>query len=160
MEVHVGGAWRPITSGEVYLNGSWRTLKSAEAYAAGAWRTVANFTVAGGGAVTGGQITSLTASPDYLSKVGTSATITSNPTTATVSGGHSPYTYAWSIVSGDGQATYAIDAPTLATTTISASNLALDVTATVTVHCTVTDSLGSTAVSNTVEASFTRTSTF
>lgn len=95
------------------------------------------------------------ASPDTLS-----ATIstpfpsdaqTSNPSIATPTGGVAPYTYAWSLT--DSLGSWNIDTSSSASSYMTAVNLAPGADANASMQCMVTDSIGSTALSNVVSAS-------
>lgn len=98
----------------------------------------------------------LTATPATLTKTGLAASQTCGTITATPSGGLTPITYAWSIVSQD-TAIASINSPTLASTTVSAGGLPADDDAhDVIIRCVATDHLGVVATSNTVTVSFTR----
>lgn len=135
----MSGAWRTITAAEAFVGGAWRTLVSAEAYVSGAWRGVGTFV----------QPLTLATSPSAVSKTAHAFIITSDPVTATPSGGAGPYSYAWSVFSGG---PFTINSPTSATTTITANVTGGDKSGTV--QCVVTDSLGTTA-SATVDVSIT-----
>lgn len=99
------------------------------------------------------QVTSLmtaTATPATVGFVKTgpgTSTLTSDPTTAVPSGGTGPYTYNWQQVGGDSMT---ITTPTASSTTFSQSVPdAVGFTGYFT--CTITDSLGAMATTNTVE---------
>jgi hypothetical protein len=159
IQVRFGGAWRAITGAQVYAGGAWRQLVAAQVYSGGAWRQVANFTPPGGGGGGGGSL-AVTTSSNAISGLGapSSTTVTTNSVTATPSGGLAPYTYAWSFVSTDGQS-YTINSNAVATTTVTGSGLPLDTANTCTIHCVVTDSLGTTATTSNVVATLTTRST-
>jgi hypothetical protein len=156
VKVRIGGEWKDITGAKVYKGGTWRTLVAIKAYVGGAWRDIANYTSGGGGGSSGSL--SLSLNTTLRTKVGTSSTLTSLGFTVTPSGGLAPYSYAWSVVSSDGLATYTINSPTLSTTTVTASSLLADQTSEVVIHCAVTDSLGASATSANCTARFERTS--
>lgn len=134
MEAFTGGTWRTITSAEAYVNGAWQRLQYAEAYVNGAWRTIATFASA----------LSLTINPHDV-------TSPTNPMSGSAfaipSGGVSPFTYAWSLVSSSGLTGITINSPTAANTTITASTSSTTDGSggLATVRCVVTDSLGATA---------------
>ena len=157
MLVRLGGAWQTITGAKVFASGSWRTLSGIKVYASGAWRDVASFSPPppppGGGGGGGGSMT-LSISPDFQSVTGPGGTVTSNPVTATPSGGVAPYTYTWSISDLEGNPS--INSPTLATTTFSASGLFPDEPVVPSFQCVCRDSLGNTASAE-CSVSFTRT---
>jgi hypothetical protein len=93
-----------------------------------------------------------TASPTTLYKSGGTGTITSNSTTVTPSGGTSPYSYAWTKVTGD---TLTVTSPTAASTTFSTSGLGEGNFVAATYRCTVTDSTTPTALTATADVSVT-----
>lgn len=164
MDVSIGGAWVSPSGAEVFAGGSWRTLQYGEAYIGGAWRTIANFTPpsppppsGGGGGGGGGGSLSLTLSTISISKRARSSTLITNAVTITPSGGLAPYAYAWSIIGYDPGPTYALTAPSFATTSASASIPSSQVTYTATLQCVATDSLGVTATSDVVTATFYQT---
>lgn len=72
-----------------------------------------------------------------------SATISTNNTTVTPSGGAAPYTYAWTLVSSDG-GTWTIVNSSSATTKFICSGVAADIDYNATFRCTVTDAVGGT----------------
>lgn len=160
IKVRKGGVWRDIASGKVFANGSWRDLVQIKVFKGGSWRTVANFTApaeppSGGGGGGGGGTITVTLDKGHVEAVSSNAVILTEPVTATPSGGRAPYTYAWSIVSHDTNATYSIISPTLATTQVKAAGIPEEDSGTATFHCVVTDSLGTTATSATIPAGFT-----
>lgn len=77
--------------------------------------------------------------------------VTTNSTTATPTGGIGPYTYSWAITEILG-GTWQIDSPTAATTTFTCLHVSPGEFNSATAECTVTDSVGSTAVTNPVDA--------
>jgi hypothetical protein len=174
VQIRKGGSWQNITGCQVYANGAWRTIVAIKVYRSGAWRTVGNFTApppapsgggssggGGGGSSGGGGGGTITVmvSPTSVTKTGVNASQTSASITVTPSGGLAPYTYACSFVSQDGNATYVINTPTLASTTVTASGLGTDTPSTCSIHWVVTDSLGTSATSATVPITFDRVST-
>lgn len=72
------------------------------------------------------------------------------PFSLTPTGGIAPYTYSWVITDSTGS--WAIDTPTGANTTVTASFLTSGELVDATLQGTITDSIGSVAVSNTVNA--------
>lgn len=91
---------------------------------------------------------SVVAAPSFVEALG-SGSISTNSTTATVTGGTPPYTYAWSYNGGD--PTVTIDSPALATTSFSGSVIGGDLLISYFV-CDVTDSGALGARSNQVVA--------
>lgn len=99
----------------------------------------------------------VTNSPTSLAITSTSAAQTTGACKATPAGGSTPYTYAWTWLSGG--TGISINTATAQSTTFSASGLsASGETRTGTARCTVTDHLGQTGSAN-VTVSITRTST-
>lgn len=157
MKVRKGGVWRDIVSAKVFADGVWRELVQIKVYKTSAWRTVANFTAPVGGGGGGGGTLALSLNSTTISGSGSLSVIHSNPIVCTPSGGLTPYTYVWSIVSHDGIATYSIVTPGLASTRVNASGQAAGTTGECIVHCVVTDALGTTATSSNVDVLLTRT---
>jgi Tfp pilus tip-associated adhesin PilY1 len=175
MQVRKGGAWRTIVSGQAYINGAWRTILYGQCRKSSLWRDVCNFTVSPTPTPTPTPAPTPTPTPTPAptptptptltvttnitesSATSSTATITGDPVTATPSGGASPYSYAWSIVSTDGH-TFTITAPTFATTNVKVSSLADGATAVCSVHCVVHDSTGLSGTSPTVTYTFDRSS--
>lgn len=76
------------------------------------------------------------------------------PVTATPSGGRSPYSYQWSIVSSDGH-TFTIDSPNNASTTVSFDGTVISGhSAACQIQCVANDSTGLSATSQSVPVSF------
>jgi len=94
------------------------------------------------------QSMSASASPTTIYKSGPGADQTTASTTVTVSGGVSPYTYAWTLVSGD---TLTVNSPTAATTTFTKTGLPPFGGVEATYRCTVTDSTGGTPLTATAD---------
>lgn len=94
------------------------------------------------------QAMTASASPTSLYKTGIGANQTTASVTVTPTGGVSPYTYAWSLVSGD---TLTVNSPTAATTTFSVTGLNSGDIASALYRCTVTDSTSGTALTATVD---------
>jgi hypothetical protein len=144
MKVRKGGVWRDIVSAKVFESGVWRELVQIKVFKSSSWRTVANFTTPAGGGGGGGGVVSVTISPTSISAhTEDNLAAPTGSLTATPSGGLAPYIYSWALVSVTSPATgVLINKPTLASTTATVlfSTYGL---ATVTLRCTVTDSLGS-----------------
>lgn len=95
---------------------------------------------------TGSGDIAVSADPSAVSgyaAVAGSAVITTNQVTATPSGGASPYTYAWTLVTSDG-GTWTAKSPTSASTKFSCSGVGAGIDYTATFLCTATDSTGGT----------------
>lgn len=153
LQVRVGGVWITPTALKIYTAGAWRSIQAVKIYKGGAWRDAANFVPSGGGGGGGGSL-SLSVDPISAFKLGHASTLTSRTITVTPSGGLAPYSYVWSVVSQDGFATYSINSPTSATCTVTATGCPADQTVGCSIHCSVTDSLGTNAVSDTVPVTF------
>lgn len=93
-------------------------------------------------------------SPTYLNKFTTSSSATTATTTATVSGGVAPFTYAWAKVSGDA---ITATAPTSDTTAFTTSGLATSESRSAIYRLTVTDSTSGTPLTATVDITTTIT---
>ena len=88
------------------------------------------------------------ASPTSLYKTGPTASQTTASVTVTPSGGVSPYTYAWTLLSGD---TLTVNSPSAATTTFSKTGMISGDSFDATYRCTVTDSTGGTPLTATAD---------
>ena len=88
------------------------------------------------------------ASPTSLYKTGPTASQTTASVTVTPSGGVSPYTYAWTLLTG---ATLTVNSPTAATTTFSKTGMISGDSFDATYRCTVTDSTGGTPLTATAD---------
>lgn len=134
MDARINGAWVTPKTGQAYVNSAWHTLSFAKAYVSGAWRTIVTFVQALTLSVYGGSAKS------------TSATM-STGASAVPSGGLSPFTYVWSVLSSTNLSNISFSSTTVASPTITATVTSGNPgdSGTATVHCTVTDSLGSTA---------------
>jgi hypothetical protein len=88
------------------------------------------------------------ASPTSLYKTGPTASQTTASVTVTPSGGVSPYTYAWTLLSGS---TLTVNSPTAATTTFSKTGMISGDSFDATYRCTVTDSTGGTPLTATAD---------
>ena len=86
----------------------------------------------------------VSASPSAISKTDTAATIVTASTTVTAVGGTSPYTYAWTRISGS--SSISATSASAATTTFTGSSLVSGTTYDAVFRCTVTDSAGTPAV--------------
>jgi len=93
------------------------------------------------------------AAPDTISGTGASpglVNITTSSTTATPTGGIGPYNFNWSLTPDMGY--WTIDSPTAATTTATAHYVSSGELVSASLSCQVTDSIGSTALTNDVSA--------
>lgn len=88
------------------------------------------------------------ASPTSLYKSGPTASQTTASVTVTPSGGVSPYTYSWTLLTG---ATLTVNSPTAATTTFSKTGMISGDSFDATYRCTVTDSTGGTPLTATAD---------
>jgi len=140
-EVFTSGAWRQIRRGEVCIGGQWRRLTRAEAYFGSDWHTVASFVPPLSVSVT--PFVTGFANPFKP----TTLTITTEPATATPSGGQAPYSYLWS----------GGNTPTNATNTFTRT-IPPDTNQNFVYSVTVTDSQGKTAFGS-VTAQFINQST-
>ena len=139
MDVRINGAWVSPSRAQVRIGNAWRTVTRAQAYIGGAWRTIATFT----------PPLTLSLSATSVSGFSFGGTVFTNNVTVTPSGGQAPYTYAWVLSSGDGEISY----PTAATTNFY-DTPGIEVTTSGQFICTVTNALGSIAVSDPVTATF------
>lgn len=164
MQIRNGGAWRTAASAQAYINGAWRQILYGKAYVNGSWRNICNFTPPPPPPPAPPPTTpppppapslTVTASTTAISASAAVSSMTTNSVTLTPSGGKSPYSYAWTITSSDGNA-YTITAPSAASTAVHISGL-VDRNATCTIQCTVNDSTGLSATSPQVTAKFTFT---
>ena len=131
MRVRTSGAWKEVSSGRVRVAGAWKNLVRVRAYIGGAWKDVASFTQ---------PYTALTVTPETIDRLGeVGTTVTTQSATGTPTGGRSPFTYAWTRVSGD--TGFTIVSPTSATTTFRRF-VNDEVTYTAVFRCTATDADG------------------
>jgi hypothetical protein len=92
------------------------------------------------------------ASPTSLYKTGPTSSQTTASVTVTPSGGVSPYTYSWTLLTGD---TLTVNSPTAATTTFSMTGMISGDSFDATYRCTVTDSTGGTPLTATADVTVT-----
>lgn len=154
IQLFKGGVWRQLAGAKVFRSGAWRSILQVKVFYQGAWRTVANFSPPGGGGGGGGTLV-VSAAPSSAGRISSSQVITSVTITATPSGGTAPYTYAWSFVGNAGVCH--INAPTVASTSVTAAPVDPGLTESCQIHCVATDSLGTSGTSNTVTLNFTNT---
>lgn len=136
MRIRNNGSWREVRSGRVRVNGAWRNLTRAVIYEGGAWRNSAQFVAP----------LTVSISGTAFGQIVGSGTVLTDQVTAIPAGGLGPYTYSWSQT--DGPPTFTINTPASATTSFSLDLIAFD-SVQLTARCTVTDSLGNTAFSDT-----------
>jgi hypothetical protein len=86
-----------------------------------------------------GSVLAVTASPQNISVVSSSATITTGSSTATASGGTGTYTYAWNVLVAPTSGTITAVSPTAATTTFSDATMGANETRSSTFRVTVRD---------------------
>lgn len=142
------GTLRTIVRGSVMVDGTLRPLKSVKVRdSGGTLRTVFS------GLKVSSNFTSFTGFGSY-------EPVISSPTcVVTPTGGTAPYTYAWTLVGTNGLGLAAIDAPTSASTTFSATSLSDFLPLEATFRCTVTDA-GSVVGTIDVRVSFTKFGNF
>lgn len=142
------GTLRTIVRGSVMVDGTLRPLKSVRVRdSGGTLRTVFS------GLKVSSNFTSFTGFGSY-------EPVISSPTcVVTPTGGTAPYTYAWTLVGTNGLGLAAIDAPTSASTTFSATSLSDFLPLEATFRCTVTDA-GSVVGTIDVRVSFTKFGNF
>ena len=141
MQLRLGGAWQQISGAKVFANKSWRTLVAMRVYSGGAWRLVANWTPPspGGGGGGGGGTLNLTISPSSFAQTSRNDPVVQS-LTATPSGGLTPYTYSWTVVTSTASVTFT--KPTSASTAAQVFTTTINEPDSATLRCTVTDSLG------------------
>ena len=146
MKVWVAGAWRDILSAKVRMSGAWRPLAAVKIYSGAAWQDAGTFDVAttGTGGGGGGTRFRVDVSPQSSSVSAASSTVTSGLYRATPSRGVAPFTYSWVVATDDGSASFTINTPTLAQTTVTASGIPTLTQATCVIRCTCTDAVGNT----------------
>lgn len=88
------------------------------------------------------SVLNASAAPSVIQKTDTAASITTVSTTVTATGGTSPYTYAWTRISGSTSIT--ANSASAATTTFTGSSLASGTTYDAVFRCTVTDNVAAT----------------
>lgn len=132
MKSYAGSAWREIVSGKAFFNNSWRTLTIGKVFKGGAWQQIFSFV----------PPLSVAVSPTSFSASSRGSNIASKSLTATPTGGLAPFTYAWTVTSTTAPVT--LSGASTANVTVSGDVSVVD-TITVSLSCTVTDSLGTTA---------------
>lgn len=132
MRFRKGGAWRDVESGFFRFGASWKRLVRGEYFDGSQWKQIASF------------VPPLSASidPNFAGGTRNSPGIaTTNPVTASPTGGQAPYSYVWELISGS---LATANNPNSATTTFSAS-VGSDDNKTSTFRCAITDAIGQTA---------------
>lgn len=132
LRIQDAGTLRTITKCTIRQAGIDRNIKTIKAMDGDVLRTVAKFA------------DDLTVSAGNTFGSDEGPTSTTNPETATPSGGFSPYTYAWTLQASEGTASVA-NTPSSATTSFTKTNVPLGTVQTDTWRVTVTDSTGETA---------------
>lgn len=94
------------------------------------------------------------AAPSARSAVGTTSTLVTMASVCTASGGVAGYTYAWALTSGAG---ISATTPTTASTTFTATGMAVGEIRNATFVCNVTDAATTMVASNTVTVTIERT---
>lgn len=144
VKVKSGGAVQTASAISIKIAGVMRAVRTIRVMHGAALRTVYSTTSA----------LTASASPASVFGVTASTPCVTDSTTMTPSGGTSPYTYSWALVSFSGGNTPTVTSSTLASTTFQQAKLGgADESNTAIFRCTVTDSLGATATAD-VSASF------
>lgn len=130
------------------IGGAAYPVKAVKIMAGGTLQLAASFADSPGGGESGGTPapSGLTATPDPASVSGEGfgskpSNVVSDPATVTPAGGNAPYSYQWSMLTGN--TGIAITAPTMATTAFRRVLFGNSVNATA--QCVVTDAFGLTA---------------
>lgn len=125
LNVRSGGVWKAVVQPYVRNGGVWKPLVNMFVRSGGVWKLVWT-----------GFTTSL--SPTTLTQSGPSySSVTTGTCTVTVTGGVGPFTYAWTIVSGD--PSFTPNSPTSASTTFTGTTTDPGVPTFATYKCVVTD---------------------
>jgi hypothetical protein len=151
MKIRVAGVWRDILGCKLRANGSWRTVIAVKIYSGGAWRNAASFSPTG---TSGGMTVEIEGDRVDGTFGGHTATITTDQFQASPHNGSAPFSYSWSVTDSDGPGSVAVNSPSLARTTITATFTDVG-TITATIECTATDAAGNTA-SDSTELTFIR----
>lgn len=136
LKIQDAGTLRTITGLKIKQAGVLRTIKKLYVQDGGTLRLVARFA------------DPLTVSATNIGGSGNGAatqTVTTPSRTATVAGGFSPFTYSWTLVSSGGGTPSTAGTPTMAATTFSKPNVAVNETYQDIWRVTVTDDSGDTA---------------
>lgn len=136
LKIQDAGTLRTITRLYIRQGGVNRRIRTLKIMDGGTLRTVATFA------------DTLSVSADGASGNGPGtgpSNVTTDSTTAVVSGGFAPYTYAWSLVTNGGGTASTATNPTSATTAFQKANVPQDASYTDVWQVTVTDAVGSTA---------------
>lgn len=120
-----GSAWANITAARRRISGSWVSVLGLSAAAAP-------------GSVSGSSTTPVNGP--------TSVNINTTSTTVTPTSGVTPYSYAWTLIASNGS--WSINNPSSATCSFNALSVLRNETRTGTFRCTVTDTIGQTAIAD------------
>jgi hypothetical protein len=88
---------------------------------------------------------SVSVAPSTVTQTSASSPVTSNPATATVTGGIPPYAYAWTVSNQSGPTNITVLSPALASTAFRSGTMPASTTETCDALVTVTDATGKTA---------------
>jgi hypothetical protein len=133
IKVQDAGTLRTITGIQVKQSGIVRDIKQVKVQDGGVLRTVATFA------------DPLAVSSNSPFATAANSTLTTNTATATPTGGFSPYTYAWTLVTNGGGTASTASSASTASTTFTKTGVPSGTDITDFWKVTVTDSLGSTA---------------
>lgn len=142
MLVRHGGATRTITGMVVKQGGVTRTIRRARVQDGGVLRTVAIFAEP------------LTVTAADVSGSSLLSTVSAGTASAVVTGGLSPFTYAWTLTLSGGGTDSTASSPTSASTNFTKTDVPEDSTISDTWRVTVTDAGGQTA-EDSLQATFT-----
>lgn len=136
INLKIGTTWKVVATPSVKIGGAWKTVTYIGVKVGGQWKTAYGSTTPPPPALdVNMQNATVSGSRSNAGSVTSSAAV------AVASGGTSPYTYAWTKVSGD---TFTVTSPTAASTTFSTS-LTNGQTKSGVYRCTATDAASATA---------------
>lgn len=147
MRVYLPGGWKEVSAAKFWTGSKWAALTRALFFDGSVWREIATFT----------PPLALENNPSSVSGIifsDSSQGVRTNKTTATPSGGLGPFTYQYTLLTHNGPTEPAPASPTMATTDFVQGNVGPGQVYQASFRCTVTDSLGQTAIS-TIQATFT-----
>ncbi|MGL5735377.1 MAG: hypothetical protein ACRCYS_10975, partial [Beijerinckiaceae bacterium] len=84
MKVSIGGVLKDVTAIKVCIGGSWKSVTNTRLAVGGAWKEGETFTGGAGGF-------GVVVSPTTMNANSSTATVSSDPVTATPTGGVAPY---------------------------------------------------------------------